>query len=87
MNARSAIPFTFRHILDWVGLPSVRDLSLRNKAPLCDRTDRFRCYCRDCDEDTPHEQFDEFGPGWYAQICRCRRCGQEGIRIWPLTCW
>ena len=53
----------------------------------CDRTNQFRRFCRDCEEDTAHDEFDEFGPGWYAQICRCRRCGREGMRIWPLACW
>jgi hypothetical protein len=69
---------------DW---SSVSELAWRGETPSDDRTDRFRRFCHDCEEDTPHEGFDEFGPGWYAQICRCRRCGKEGIRIWPLACW
>ena len=69
---------------DW---SSVLELACRSETRPRDRTDRFRQYCRDCGEDTAHEEFDEFGPGWYAQICRCRRCGREGMRIWPLVCW
>jgi hypothetical protein len=52
-----------------------------------DRTESSRLFCSVCEENTVHEEFDEFGPGWYAQICRCRRCGQQGMRIWPLACW
>ena len=52
-----------------------------------DRTERFRRFCRDCGEDTPHEGFDEFAAGWYAQICRCRHCGREGMSVWPLAWW
>jgi hypothetical protein len=69
---------------DW---SSVSERAWRGETPSDDRTDRFRSFCHDCEEDTPHEAFDEFGPGWYAQICRCWRCGKEGIRIWPLACW
>jgi hypothetical protein len=54
---------------------------------LRDRPERFRRFCRDCGEDTPHDGFDEFGVGWYAQICRCRYCRGEGTRVWPLACW
>src|SRR5271165_788887 len=49
-----------------------------------EQTESFRRFCHVCEENTVHEEFDEFGPGWYAQICRCRRCGQQGMRIWPL---
>jgi hypothetical protein len=54
---------------------------------LHDRPERFRRFCRDCGEDTPHEGFDEFGAGWYAQICRCRYCGEQGMKVWPLAWW
>jgi hypothetical protein len=66
---------------------SVLDLACHGEARPRHRTERFRHFCRDCEEETAHEEFDEFGPGWYAQICRCRRCGREGMRIWPLACW
>ncbi len=69
---------------DW---SSVVDLACYGEAHSRDRTERFRRFCRDCEEETAHEEFDEFGPGWYAQISRCRRCGREGMRIWPLACW
>ena len=42
-------------------------------------------FAADCSEDTPHEGFDEFGVGWYAQIYHCRYCGEQGMRIWPLA--
>jgi hypothetical protein len=54
---------------------------------LRDPPERFRRYCRDCGEDTPHEGFDELGPGWYAQICRCRHCGRQDMKVWALSCW
>jgi hypothetical protein len=69
---------------DW---SSVSELAWRGETPSDDRTDRFRRFCQDCGEDTAHEGFDEFGPDWYAQICRCRSCGQQSIRIWSLACW
>jgi len=69
---------------DW---SSVSQLTCRSETPSGDRTDRFRRFCQDCGEDTAHEGFDEFGLGWYAQICRCRSCGQERIRVWPLASW
>ena len=50
-----------------------------------DQPERFRRFCPDCREDTAHEGFDEFGAGWYAQICRCRHCGRQGMRLWPLA--
>src|SRR5713101_2136048 len=59
---------TFAAYGDW---SSVLDLACRNEARSRDRTERFRSFCPDCEEDTAHEEFDEFGPGWYAQICRC----------------
>jgi hypothetical protein len=69
---------------DWT---SLSEMGSRGEPPAHDRTDRFRRFCRDCGEDTTHEGFDEFGLGWYAQICSCRRCGRQGIQIWPLPCW
>jgi hypothetical protein len=50
-----------------------------------DRAERFDQYCQDCREETPHEGAGEVGLGWYAQICRCRRCGRHSVKIW--TCW
>ena len=47
--------------------------------------ERFYRFCRDCGEDTLHEGSDEFGLGWYAQIYRCRCCGLQGLRVWPLA--
>lgn len=69
---------------DW---SSVSDLARRSETLSGDRPERFRRFCRDCGEDTPHESFDEFGAGWYAQICRCRRCGRQGMNVWPLAWW
>lgn len=69
---------------DW---SSVLSLACRGEARSGDRTERLRRYCRDCEEDTSHEEFDEFGLGWYALICRCRRCGRESMNIWPLASW
>ena len=60
-------------------------LAWRREIPSGDYTERLCRFCRDCDNDTPHESFDEFGIGWYAQIYRCRYCGGQGMRIWPLT--
>jgi hypothetical protein len=69
---------------DW---SSVSALALPSETLLRDRPERFWRFCRDCRADTPHEGSDEFGVGWYAQICRCRQCGLEGMRVWPLACW
>jgi hypothetical protein len=80
----SQLQRVFAAFKDW---SSVLKLACRSETRPRERTDRFRQYCRDCGVDTAHEEFDEFGPGWYAQICRCQRCGQEGMRIWPLVCW
>jgi hypothetical protein len=33
---------------------------------------------------TPHDAFDDSGYGWYAQMWRCRVCGQESFKIWPV---
>ena len=53
--------------------------------PAPGRAERFRQYCMGCREETPHHGFDEVGAGYYAQISRCRRCGREGMSIWPFT--
>jgi hypothetical protein len=74
----------FAALGDW---SSGSDLARRSGTLSGDRPERFRRFCRDCGEDTPHEGFDEFGAGWYAQICLCRRCGREGMRVWPLAWW
>jgi len=89
MIARSALPFSFRTILDrfasiqqridltrairlsrWqrviAGLgdrSAILNLAWRREILLHDRPERFRRFCRDCDEDTPHDGFDEFGAG------------------------
>ena len=55
--------------------------------PSSDRPVRFRRFCPDCREDTAHDGFDEFGTGWYAQICCCRQCGRQGMSVWPLAWW
>ena len=57
----------------------------RSEIPSGDYAERLCRFCRDCGEDTPHEGFDEFGVGWYAQIYRCQYCGEQGMRIWPLA--
>ena len=69
---------------DW---SSVMDLAERRGILLRDRAERFRGFCRECEEDTVHEGFDELGPGWYAQVCRCRLCGRQNMKVWALTCW
>jgi hypothetical protein len=74
----------FAALGDW---SSVSALAWRREILLCDRPERFRRFCPDCEGDTPHEGFDELGPGWYAQISRCRHCGRQGMRVWPLGCW
>lgn len=60
-------------------------LAWRSEIAPGDYAERLCRFCRDCGEDTPHEGFDEFGVGWYAQIFRCRYCGGQGMRIWPLA--
>ena len=74
----------FAALGDWL---SVSEHARRGEILLRDPSERFRRFCRDCGEDTAHEGFDELGPGWYAQICRCRLCGRQGMKVWALTCW
>jgi hypothetical protein len=74
----------FAALGDW---SSGSDLARRSATFSGDPPERFRRFCRDCGEDTPHEAFDEFGAGWYAQICRCRHCGRQGMKVWPLAWW
>lgn len=74
----------FAALGDW---SSVSDLAWRSETLSGSRPERFRRLCRDCREDTPHEGFDEFGAGWYTQICRCRHCGRQGMTVWPLAWW
>jgi hypothetical protein len=74
----------FAALRDW---SSVSAPAWRSEILLRDRPERFRRFCPDCGEDTAHEGFDELGIGWYAQICRCRHCGRQGMRVWPLYGW
>ena len=69
---------------DWL---SVSDHAGRSGILVRDPPERFRRFCRDCGEDTAHEGFDELGPGWYAQISRCRLCGRQDMKVWALSCW
>jgi hypothetical protein len=74
----------FAALGDWL---SGSDLARRGATLFGSGPERFRRFCLDCGEDTAHEGFDEFGAGWYAQICRCRRCGRQGMKVWPLSWW
>lgn len=69
---------------DW---SSVSALAWRSEIRLLDRSERSRRFCRDCAENTTHEDSDELGSGWYAQICRCRQCGRENMTVWPIAWW
>jgi hypothetical protein len=46
-----------------------------------------RRFCRDCAQNTAHEESDELGASWYAQIGRCRQCGREDMTVWPIAWW
>jgi|SRR6516165_3521573 hypothetical protein len=75
-------PRMFAALGDW---SATSHLAWRSEILFDDQPERFRRFCPDCREDTAHEGFDEFGAGWYAQICRCRHCGRQGMRLWPLA--
>jgi hypothetical protein len=49
---------------------------------LRDRSEQFRRFCHDCQEDTAHRGYDELGIGWYAQVSHCRQCGRQSMRVW-----
>jgi hypothetical protein len=69
---------------DW---SSVSALAWRSEVRLLERPERSRRFCRDCAKNTAHEDSDELGSGWYAQICRCRQCGRENMTVWPIPWW
>ena len=83
------IPLNFwQRMLAALGVWSAEShLAWRSEILLQDVPERFRRFCPDCQDDTGHEGFDEFGAGWYAQICRCRSCGRQGMTVWPLGLW
>ena len=64
---------------------SVSALAWRSEILLREQPEKFRHFCLECRENTPHEGFDELGAGWYAQISRCECCGRQGMRVWPLA--
>src|SRR5258707_10909983 len=53
----------------------------RDGPPPPERTERF---CDRCGADAPHDTSDDTGYGWYAQMWRCRDCGRETVRVWPV---
>jgi hypothetical protein len=53
----------------------------RGRPPPPSRTQRF---CEACGEDSPNDSFDDTGYGWNAQMWRCRHCGRETIKVWPV---
>lgn len=69
---------------DWL---TASNLAWRSEILLLDRPERSRRFCRNCAENTAHEDSDELGSGWYAQICRCRQCGRENMTVWPIAWW
>ena len=69
---------------DW---SSTSTLAWRGEILLLDRPERSRRFCRDCAENTTHEDSDELGSGWYAQICCCQQCGRENMTVWPIAWW
>ena len=64
---------------------SLSALAWRSEILLREQPEKFRHFCLECRENTPHEGFDELGAGWYAQISRCECCGRQGMRVWPLA--
>lgn len=69
---------------DWSAVVSLAGSS---ETLLRDQPERLQRFCRDCVEETLHEGFDELGAGWYVQICRCRHCGEQTMRVWLLGWW
>ncbi len=59
-------------------------LSFLARTKLPDPPVRTRLVCKRCGADTLHDIFDDSGYGWYAQMWRCRDCGQESFKIWPV---
>ena len=81
LNLRQRV---FAALGDWSPLSA---LAWRSEILLHDPPKRSRRFCRDCAENTAHEESDELGSGWYAQICRCRQCGRENMTVWPIAWW
>ena len=76
---------TFVAFEDWL---TASNLAWRGEILLGNQLERFHHFCGDCGGDTPHEGFDKLGTGWYGQICcRCRRCGRQGMTVWPIAWW
>jgi len=74
----------FAALGDWSSLSA---LAWRSEILLLDRPKRSRRFRCDCAENTAHEESDELGSGWYAQICLCRKCGRENMTVWPMAWW
>jgi hypothetical protein len=97
MIARAALPFTLRHFLDRVGLGSMRERSGPTGWLRLNRLQGLFAALGDWSSGSDlarriatlsgDQGIDEFGAGWYAQICRCRHCGRQGMRVWPLAWW
>jgi hypothetical protein len=49
------------------------------------RPERTERLCESCGGDTPHDSYDDTGYGWYAQMWRCRYCGRENMKVWPIA--
>jgi len=64
-------PFTLRNVLDRVGLASPQKRSGFIRRLSISRWQRIVAALAD----------------WYAQICRCRYCGEQTIRVWLLGWW
>ena len=47
--------------------------------------ERSRRHCEGCADETPHDGYDDTGYGWYAQMWRCRYCGRESMKVWPIA--
>jgi ribosomal protein L37E len=59
-------------------------LSFLARTKLPDPPARSRLVCKRCGAETLYDAFDDSGYGWYAQMWRCRVCGQESFKIWPV---